>query len=97
MNYEDVEWELAACAGTDPLVWFPERESGGKVHPLAERICRLCDIKEDCFRYALDNDETGYWGGYHFTEKAGSNDGAAGEIHTGGNGDDMPEVWSLAA
>lgn len=92
MRYRDVEWELAACAGLEGRLWFPDRSMGGAVPEIVRRICRGCDIQEDCREYAATNDEVGFWGGQYFTER-GLNDGLdTGQVHTGDNGHLLPQV-----
>ena len=31
--------------------------------PILKRICDACEVKAQCFEYALYNNVTGYWGG----------------------------------
>lgn len=58
----------AACAQTDPELWFPER--GGSPRN-AKRVCRTCPVRWECLAYALTNDERhGVWGGYMPDERA---------------------------
>lgn len=92
MRYEEVDWVLAGCTGTDPTVWFPDGNTGGQTHPMIERICGACWIKEDCLSYAIEADEVGVWGGVHFKENRRLNSGIAGEVHTAGDGDPMQEM-----
>jgi WhiB family redox-sensing transcriptional regulator len=45
----------------DTSVFFPTR---GEDAAVAKRICRLCPVRTECLRYALDNHEDfGVWGG----------------------------------
>ncbi|MFR9728109.1 WhiB family transcriptional regulator [Saccharopolyspora sp. MS10] len=53
--YDARSWEReAACAGTDPRLWFGEddvRESGSDAHRRREHataICRTCPVLTDC-------------------------------------------------
>lgn len=53
--------EDALCAQTDPEAFFPEK--GGTTRD-AKRICRSCDVQEECLDYALQhNVRFGIWGG----------------------------------
>lgn len=53
--------DLAACAETDPELWFPER---GASATAAKGICRRCEVRGECLEYALDRGEArGVWGG----------------------------------
>lgn len=52
----------AVCGQTDPDAFFPE--SGANVRE-AKRLCNLvCEVREECLTWALDNDQRwGVWGG----------------------------------
>ncbi|MFD0416405.1 WhiB family transcriptional regulator [Streptomyces sp. NPDC127108] len=64
----ELAWqEQALCAQTGPDFFFPE--PGSSVRE-AKRICLLCDMRETCLTYALDNDERfGVWGGLSEKER----------------------------
>jgi WhiB family redox-sensing transcriptional regulator len=66
----DSEWmEDAACRGCDPEPWFPQR--GGLAGP-AQAICAACPVREECLRYAIDNDiKAGVWGGVTARQRRG--------------------------
>lgn len=57
------EWRFAAaCAQTDPEVFFPERNE--RLIAQAKKICGSCAVKQECADYAIENGETnGVWGG----------------------------------
>ncbi len=69
MSYDE-EWvppahlpwmDDAACAQTDPDMFFPEK--GGSTRN-AKRICGGCDVREQCLEYALaTGQQEGIWGG----------------------------------
>ena len=65
---ELLEWqEQALCAQTDPEAFFPEK--GGSTRE-AKRVCASCDVRVECFEYALENDECfGIWGGMSERER----------------------------
>lgn len=49
------------CAETDPDAFFPEK--GGSNGP-AKRVCKGCEVRLECLRFALDHGERhGVWGG----------------------------------
>lgn len=51
----------AACADTDPDMWFPHR--GEQIKPLIA-ICATCPVRQDCLEYAIEHGEHhGIWGG----------------------------------
>jgi WhiB family redox-sensing transcriptional regulator len=59
----------AACATTDPELWFPELDSLWRVAQ-AKKICEKCPVKQECLEYALVNKfKDGIWGGLSPTER----------------------------
>ncbi|MFD5699694.1 WhiB family transcriptional regulator [Streptomyces lasiicapitis] len=64
----ELAWqEQALCAQTGPDFFFPE--PGSSVRE-AKNICRLCDMRQTCLAYALENDERfGVWGGLSEKER----------------------------
>jgi WhiB family redox-sensing transcriptional regulator len=59
----------AACATTDPELWFPELDSLWRVAQ-AKKICEKCPVKKECLDYALVNKfKDGIWGGLSPTER----------------------------
>lgn len=59
--YEPSWQDLAACAGEDADLFFPER---GQSLEAARAICNRCVVKAACLQYALDHHEKfGVWGG----------------------------------
>lgn len=63
-----LEWQKdALCNQTDPEAFFPDREDGGK---MAKKVCAGCPVKQDCFDYAVsNNEEFGIWGGVDFSTR----------------------------
>lgn len=58
----------AACTGSDPDLWFPERPDGtddsDNHGAQAKAICAQCPVLVDCLEGALDRgEEFGIWGG----------------------------------
>ena len=56
--------DRAACAGMDTGYFFPE--DTGRQHSaiLALRICRGCEVREECLTWAMEKPEIhGIWGG----------------------------------
>lgn len=61
-------WDLAACAQTDPELWFPEK---GATNPDAARICATCPVKQQCLEDALaSGDPHGVRGGLSPNQRA---------------------------
>jgi WhiB family redox-sensing transcriptional regulator len=59
-------WSRAACAATDPELFFPISASGPAVRQMAraKAICAGCEIQRECLEYALDAGPVqGVWGG----------------------------------
>jgi WhiB family transcriptional regulator, redox-sensing transcriptional regulator len=56
------DWRaFAACAETDPDLWFA---AGAIEHKIAKRICRVCPVREQCLAYAMEEPvDHGLWGG----------------------------------
>lgn len=63
-----IPWqERGICAQTDPEAFYPEK--GGSTKE-AKKICRGCEVRQECLDYALDHDERfGIWGGYSERER----------------------------
>lgn len=67
-------WEdRAACRGQDPeLFWPVDSDRWGAVW--AKKVCRSCDVREECLQTALDEGHTeGIWGGLAPTERQALN------------------------
>ena len=62
------DWQdRALCAQTDPAAFFPV--AGGSVRE-AKRVCRSCEVRPECLRYALEHAERfGVWGGLSKRER----------------------------
>lgn len=59
--------ERGLCCQTDPDAFFPDQ--GGSTRAI-KRICRRCEVKEECLDYALAHDERfGVWGGLSERER----------------------------
>lgn len=64
----DLDFEQAACVDADPDIFFSINEDGNELYDrkglkLAKQLCSICPIQEACFKYAVDNDLQGIWGG----------------------------------
>lgn len=57
----DLAWQdLAACAQTDPALFFPEK--GDSTRP-ARLVCRGCEVRAHCLEYAQKHAlRWGIWG-----------------------------------
>lgn len=65
---EPTPWaRRAACAGTDPELWFPNQ---GAPDAQAKAICDSCPVRQQCLDYALRWDiQFGMWGGLSTRER----------------------------
>lgn len=56
------DWmDRARCRERDPEQFFVRGAANSR---RAIRICERCEVREDCLRYALDNEiDFGVWGG----------------------------------
>ena len=59
----DTWFELAACHGANPDIFYPGHgDHAGIVR--AKAVCATCPVKTECLEYALTNREVfGVWGG----------------------------------
>lgn len=62
------EWmNHAACRGTDPEAYFPEK---GQSTADAKKVCSGCPVRAECLLDALDRrDAWGIWGGLSVNER----------------------------
>lgn len=51
----------AACRGSDPDLFFPDRTIG-RIPAAAEAFCAGCPVRAECLDYGLQ-EKSGYWGG----------------------------------
>lgn len=62
------DWRAdALCAQIGTEMFFPEKNQSAEP---ARRICRMCPVRTECLRYALENREReGVWGGLSANER----------------------------
>jgi WhiB family transcriptional regulator, redox-sensing transcriptional regulator len=67
-EHEPTPWARhAACAGSHPDLWFPDR--GQNIGP-AKAVCAVCPVRLECLDYALRWDiRFGVWGGLSEQER----------------------------
>lgn len=68
-DVRSLEWqERAACAEVDVNMFFPEK---GQSVSDPKRICRGCEVREQCLEYALTFGDSlhGVWGGMSDLER----------------------------
>lgn len=66
----DLTWHThARCRGTDADKFYPEKGGAGSSEA-AKRLCRVCPVRGECLRYAMDAGELyGVWGGFNQAER----------------------------
>jgi WhiB family redox-sensing transcriptional regulator len=58
-----MNWELGACRGVGPELFFPKRGDNTAVFE-ARAVCAGCPIRVECLEYAVGAKEPfGVWGG----------------------------------
>lgn len=64
----ELGWQdKALCAEVDPELFFPEKGGSSRA---AKRVCRSCEVRAECLRYALERDERfGIFGGMSERER----------------------------
>lgn len=69
----DADWRTyAACATTDPEVFFPQGQPSTvkAVELAAKRVCGGCRVRARCLEWALETGQhTGVWGGLSERER----------------------------
>lgn len=73
-KYEEVNWDLAECAGlyTD-LFYDIEEERSAKAYQYinaVRSVCARCPLWQTCLAYAFQNEKYGVWGGMTSLERA---------------------------
>ena len=61
---------LAACRGTDPAMFFPEKGVQGAEVDETRRVCASCPVQIPC-REAGQREKFGIWGGSTVDERRG--------------------------
>ncbi len=70
---EQEDWRYrAACLKEDPELFFPKGNTGPALLQIeeAKRVCRNCDVREQCLSWALETrQDHGVWGGLSEDER----------------------------
>ena len=63
--------EQANCLGKDVNIFFAEKgDAGAHALELAKKLCSVCEVKQECLDYALDNSiSVGIYGGVTATQR----------------------------
>jgi len=64
------EWvERALCREVDPELFYPEDRGASArnfMYRQAVKVCQMCEVRQECYTYARDNNEQwGVWGGHY--------------------------------
>lgn len=67
-EFEPTPWSTeAACAGSNPNLWFPDR---GANTQKARAVCAACPVRRECLEYAVRwRIPFGIWGGRSVRER----------------------------
>ena len=62
-NPSELHWQdEGRCKEVDPELFYPEEGADTSFH--AKKVCRSCEVRIQCLKYSLDNEEQhGVWGG----------------------------------
>lgn len=67
--------DSAACQDQPPALFFPEPVDGhldAGAYDAGRAVCAGCPVRDECLRYALDNNHTdGLWGGLSPNQRRG--------------------------
>lgn len=66
---DDVRWTKQAACEDAETDWFFATGASPESRA-AKRICRSCNVREECLEFALENDMYGIWGGLDDRERA---------------------------
>lgn len=56
-----LEWmQRGLCREVDMDLFFPESHQTGEI---AKRVCRKCEVINECLQYAIETRSVGIWGG----------------------------------
>lgn len=60
----NLDWmDFGNCRGEDSSIFYPDRNMDST--EARKKFCSRCDVQQECFMYAVENDEQdGIWGGY---------------------------------
>ena len=62
--FDPMPWkEHANCKGVDTDLFFPEQGVNRIQIEQAKTVCRGCEVRTECFTYAMQHFERGVWGG----------------------------------
>jgi WhiB family transcriptional regulator, redox-sensing transcriptional regulator len=77
----------ATCLESDPELFFPIGIAGSAVEQVnaAKAICGRCEVRRDCFCYALRTMPHGIWGGTTMEERVALRARSAALAGAGGN------------
>lgn len=66
MEYSEIDWDKAACrkVGSSHYVRY-DQDTFSEIDPEPQykESCKYCVIRQDCYQYALDTYQEGWWGG----------------------------------
>lgn len=59
--------DVALCQNTEMPInqFFDDYEHSSKTARAVDALCAVCPVKNECLNEAIDNNETGVWGGVY--------------------------------
>lgn len=83
---KDFSWhDIALCRNIDiPEIFFDDYEEDKRIASNADKMCLSCPAIKFCFGEAIDNRETGCWGGVYLNK---------GEVDLYRNSHKTEETW----
>jgi hypothetical protein len=62
--------DIALCKGLDFNIFFDQYEEDPVHAKTVDSMCLSCPVIKNCYLEAIDNNETGVWGGIYFSNGA---------------------------
>jgi hypothetical protein len=85
IDSEDLDWwHLAVCRGMDTNLFYEKYELDVNTAKSIDEACFACPVSKLCYQSALDNNESGVWGGIYLN---------SGSIDKARNVHKTSEVW----
>lgn len=79
-DYYNVDWEQAACRGSDTESFYVENAGKARqLNPILRRICGGCPILGECAAHAIKHERFGFWGGLTAAERIDIREGRVRE------------------
>lgn len=68
LDKDTFDWyHLAACLGMDTNLFFDKYEADLNIAKNIDEACLSCPVSKICYKFGIDNNEYGVWGGIYLT------------------------------